>query len=593
MVGSDIVLALIFLLENRRFYPEKTIKYRFFEIYGIWVINIQQSKAIFYFCGIVVKYRFYWGHSSVGRASGLQSECRRFDPCCLHHRWRGIIISSLFVFLSMDINAMSCPAELKLFIDGRFVDAHSKQTFDNINPATGETLGVVHSANQQDVDDAVRSAQQAAEKWAAYSGVERGRILYRVCQLLRDKNDELAMLETLDTGKPIQESQSADIALGADCFEYYAGIAPSISGEHMHFNNSFCYTRREPLGVCAGIGAWNYPLQVACWKIAPALACGNSFIYKPAELTPLTSTILAEIMIEAGVPEGVYNVVNGDGKTGAMLSRHPQIAKISLTGEVGTGKLVMADAATTLKHVTMELGGKSPLIVFDDANINNAVTAAMVGNFYTQGEICTNCTRVFVHHSIKQKFIETLLERTAKLKIGNPLDARTQIGSLISQEHRDKVLDYISQAKQAGAKLLCGGGVPEDENLAKGAFVLPTVFDECTDDMTHVKEEIFGPIMSVLAFSDEDEVVARANNTEYGLAAGIFTNDLSRAHRVIARLQAGICWINNYNLYLMQMPAGGFKQSGIGTENGQETIKQYTHLKTVFVEMGDMESPYA
>ncbi|MGU9951446.1 MAG: betaine-aldehyde dehydrogenase [Gammaproteobacteria bacterium WSBS_2016_MAG_OTU1] len=488
---------------------------------------------------------------------------------------------------------MSCPAELKLFIDGRFVDAHSKQTFDNINPATGETLGVVHSANQQDVDDAVRSAQQAAEKWAAYSGVERGRILYRVCQLLRDKNDELAMLETLDTGKPIQESQSADIALGADCFEYYAGIAPSISGEHMHFNNSFCYTRREPLGVCAGIGAWNYPLQVACWKIAPALACGNSFIYKPAELTPLTSTILAEIMIEAGVPEGVYNVVNGDGKTGAMLSRHPQIAKISLTGEVGTGKLVMADAATTLKHVTMELGGKSPLIVFDDANINNAVTAAMVGNFYTQGEICTNCTRVFVHHSIKQKFIETLLERTAKLKIGNPLDARTQIGSLISQEHRDKVLDYISQAKQAGAKLLCGGGVPEDENLAKGAFVLPTVFDECTDDMTHVKEEIFGPIMSVLAFSDEDEVVARANNTEYGLAAGIFTNDLSRAHRVIARLQAGICWINNYNLYLMQMPAGGFKQSGIGTENGQETIKQYTHLKTVFVEMGDMESPYA
>ena len=481
-------------------------------------------------------------------------------------------------------------ARIRLYIDGRHIEAQSGKTFTNYNPATGEALSEVCIADARDIDAAVRSAKVGAKAWAALDGVARGRILYRVHELLRAKNDELARLETLDTGKPIRESQVDDIHLAADCFEYYAGVAPTLSGEHMYFQNSFSYTRREPLGVCAGIGAWNYPLQVAAWKIAPALACGNAIIYKPAELTPTTATYLADILAAAGVPAGVYNVVHGFGDTGAMLSKHPEIAKVSLTGEVVTGKQVMADAATTLKVVTMELGGKSPLLVFDDADIRNAVSAAMIGNFYTQGEICTNCTRVFVHRSIKGAFIKELLARTKKLKIGDPMDPATQIGSLISREHQSKVLDYIAQAKAAGATLLTGGGVPAA--VTSGAFVEPTIFDDCTDDMPNVTDEIFGPVMSLLSFDDEEEVIQRANNTVYGLAAGVFTNQLARAHRVVGRLQAGICWINNYNVYPMQLPAGGFKQSGIGTENGMETIRQYTRLKTVTVEMGDIDSPY-
>ncbi|WOV91637.1 MAG: betaine-aldehyde dehydrogenase [Candidatus Zeuxoniibacter abyssi] len=482
--------------------------------------------------------------------------------------------------------------ETKLFIHGRYVNAHSGKSFDNLNPATGESLGKVQIADEKDVNDAVQSALEGYTEWSAYSGIQRGRVLHRVQEILRARNNELAKWETLDTGKPLQESISVDIHLGADCFEYYAGVAPTLSGEHMIFPGGFSYTRREPLGVCAGIGAWNYPLQVACWKIAPALACGNAMVYKPAELTPITSAMLGEILIEAGVPKGVYNVVQGFGETGAMLSRHSDIAKVSLTGEVGTGKRVMADAAATLKRVTMELGGKSPLLVFEDADINNAVSAAMLGNFYTQGEICTNCTRVFVHHTIKNAFVKQLLHRTAKLKLGDPTNPQTQVGSLINRDHQQKVLACIEKAKLAGAKLLIGGGVPDDAQLANGAFVEPTIFDECQDDMPNVKEEIFGPVLSLLSFAEEDEVIQRANNTPYGLAAGVFTKDLVRAHRVVARLQAGICWINNYNVYPMQLPAGGFKQSGIGTENGMETVKQYTQLKTVHVEMGDVDLPY-
>ena len=484
------------------------------------------------------------------------------------------------------------PRELKLFIDGGYVDAQSGRTFTNFNPANGEPLGEVHVADEADVDRAVDSALEGFREWSSRTGVERGRVLQKTNEILRARNDELAALETLDSGKPIQESESVDIALAADCFEYYAGVAPTISGEYIYAPTNFCYTRREPLGVCAGIGAWNYPLQVTSWKVAPALACGNAVVYKPAELTPVTSTLLAEVLLEAGLPPGVYNVVNGFGETGAMLSRHPRIAKVSLTGEVTTGKLVMADAASTLKNVTLELGGKSPLIVFADADLRDAVTAALVGNFYTQGEVCTNCTRVFVHESVKDAFLEQVLERARKLKVGDPMDPATQIGSLISREHKEKVLGYIRQAQEAGAKLLCGGGEPEDPALAKGAFVEPTVFAECTDDMPNVKDEIFGPVMSVLTFKDEDEVVARANDTVFGLAAGVFTADLARGQRVVARLEAGICWINNYSVYPMQLPAGGFKQSGIGTENGMDTVRHYTQAKTVHVELGHMESPY-
>lgn len=482
--------------------------------------------------------------------------------------------------------------EIKLFINGAYTNGGG-EAFPSINPATGETIATVHAASAQDVQAAVEAAQAAQAHWAGCSGLERGRILARVCALLRERNDALAKWETLDTGKPLRESQSVDIHWAADCFEYYAGVAPTLSGEHLHHANGFAYTRREPLGVCAGIGAWNYPLQVAAWKIAPALACGNAMLFKPAELTPITATMLAEVMQEAGLPDGLYNVLHGDGSVGAMLSRHPRIAKVSLTGETVTGRMVMADAAATLKQVTMELGGKSPLLVFEDADIENAVSAAMLGNFATQGEVCTHCTRVFVHRRIKDAFVARLLERTQKLIVGDPMDMRTQVGALISQAHRRRVLDYIEGGVRAGAKVLIGGAPPEDAALQAGAFVLPTVFDECTDEMAIVREEIFGPVMTLLTFDEEEEAVARANNTEYGLAAGLFTRDINRAHRVAAQLQAGMCWINSYGIYNMHMPAGGFKQSGIGTENGLETLRQYTQTKTVYVEMGDVETPYA
>lgn len=480
----------------------------------------------------------------------------------------------------------------QLYIDGQFVDATSGESFQTINPATGEVLCKVQQAGVDDVDRAVAAARDGFQEWSATGGAERGRILNRAVALLRKRNDDLAHLEVLDTGKPIQEASVVDVLSGADCIEYYAGLAASLHGEHFDLGSAFAYTRREPLGVCAGIGAWNYPLQIACWKAAPALACGNAMIFKPAELTPLTAPKLAEIFSEAGVPDGVYNVVQGDARTGRLLTRHGGIDKVSLTGEVETGKLVMADAASTLKHVTMELGGKSPLIIFADCDLENAVSAAIMGNFYTQGEVCSNGTRVFVESSVRERFLERLLERVRRMRIGDPLDPETHVGALISAAHRDRVLGYIEAGKAAGAQVLCGGGPPDDPALAAGFFVEPTVFDGCSDDMQIVQEEIFGPVMAVLAFESEEEVVARANDTQYGLAAGVFTSNIQRAHRVVAQLEAGTCWINNYNITPIEMPFGGTKQSGIGRENSLTTLNHYTQLKSVYVEMGDVEAPY-
>jgi betaine-aldehyde dehydrogenase len=478
-------------------------------------------------------------------------------------------------------------------IGGSPVASQAKTTFVSFNPATGEPIAEIEIAGAAEVNLAVAAAAAGQKQWAAMTGAERGRILRRTADLLRARNDELARLETLDTGKPIQETRVVDVQSGADCLDYYAGIAPMLAGEHMDLGpEAFGYTRREPLGVVAGIGAWNYPLQIACWKAAPALACGNAMIFKPAELTPLTAIKLAETFSEAGLPDGVFNVVQGSAETGRLLTRHPDIAKVSLTGEAGTGKKVMADAATTLKHVTLELGGKSPLLIFADANISDAVSAAMLGNFYSGGEICSNGTRVFVHESILSDFLAQLKERTTKMIVGDPLDPATHVGALISEPHMMKVLGYIEAAKAAGARLVTGGHRVEAGALRKGYFIAPTIFADCTDDMPNVREEIFGPVMSVLSFRGEDEVIARANNTDFGLAAGVFTADLSRAHRVIARLQAGTCWINHYNVTPIELPFGGYKQSGLGRENSRQAIEHYTQIKSVYVNLGRVTAPY-
>ncbi len=467
------------------------------------------------------------------------------------------------------------------------------ERFATINPATGAVLAQFIVAGTSDVDAAVERARRAQADWGAWPGAQRARVLRRAAALIRERNDALAELETLDTGKPIQETRVVDAISGAECFEYFASLAQSLSGEHVDLGaQAFGYTRREPLGVVAGIGAWNYPLQIACWKSAPALACGNAMLFKPAEITPMTAVKLEEILLEAGLPAGVFQVVQGFADTGRALTRHPGIRKVSLTGEVGTGKAVMNDASATLKYVTLELGGKSPLIVFDDAKLDNAVGGALLANFYSSGQVCSNATRVFVHRSIKAAFIERLLARVAAMRIGNPLDPATQIGPLVSEAHMHKVLGYIERGKAEGARALIGGSRVTTGDLANGFYVAPTVFDGCHDDMTIVREEIFGPVMSILDFDDEDDVVERANATEFGLSAGVFTNDLTRAHRVIARLQAGTCWINHYNVTPIELPFGGYKASGLGRENGRAAIEHYTQLKSVYVAMGDVEAPY-
>ena len=479
---------------------------------------------------------------------------------------------------------------LSSFIHGKQVQG-SGERFLSINPATGQAFAELFDCVAADVEAAVASAQQGFAVWSALSGTERGRILRRAADILRSRNAELAALEVQDCGKPIQEALVVDVMSGADCIEYFAGAAATLTGAQYPLKNAFAYTRKEPLGVCVGIGAWNYPLQIACWKSAPALAAGNAMIFKPSEMTPATALKLAEVYLEAGVPPGVFNVLQGRGATGALLAAHEGVAKVSVTGSVPTGKKVMQTAAGTLKRVTMELGGKSPLLVFDDADLEQAVAAAMMGNFYTQGEVCTNCTRVFVQRGIAERFLARLKERTALLRVGDPADPVTEIGALISEAHTAKVLDYIESGKREGATLVCGGGRAEVPGLG-GNFVAPTIFADCTDDMRIVREEIFGPVLSMLTFDTEEEAIARANLSRFGLAAGVFTSNIARGHRVAAQLKAGICWINNYNITPIEMPFGGVGESGIGSENSMAALDHYTQLKTVYVEMGEVATGY-
>lgn len=423
--------------------------------------------------------------------------------------------------------------------------------------------------------------------------VKRSRILMRAANLLRERNKEIALIEVEDTGKPLSEAISVDVLSGADAIEYFAGLVPYLHGHQYDLGGSFAYTRKEPLGICAGIGAWNYPVQIACWKSAPALAAGNSMIFKPAELTPRSALLLAQTYSQAGLPDGVFNVLQGGPEVGQALVEHPMIAKVSLTGEVSTGIKVMQSAAATLKSVTLELGGKSPLIIFSDADLNQAVQGALLANFYTQGEICSNGTRVFVQKEIKDEFLALLVEETKKIKIGDPKDMDTQLGALISLDHLNKVQNFINQGKTE-SKLIYGGNrviFPDNSKLSKGNFLEPAIFD-CDDHCRIAREEIFGPVLSILTFDREDEVIRRANGTPYGLAAGVFTQDLRRAHRVVHQLEAGVCWINNYNITPVQIPFGGYKMSGLGRENGLTALDHYTQLKTVYVEMDDIDSPF-
>ena len=490
---------------------------------------------------------------------------------------------------------MSRMAEQQLYINGGYTSATSGRTFETINPANGDVLATVQAAGREDVDRAVESAKRGQKIWAAMTAMERSRVLRRAVDILRERNDELAKLETLDTGKAYSETSTVDIVTGADVLEYYAGLIPALEGSQIPLREtSFVYTRREPLGVVAGIGAWNYPIQIALWKSAPALAAGNAMIFKPSEVTPLTALKLAEIYTEAGLPDGVFNVLPGVGaETGQYLTEHPGIAKVSFTGGVASGKKVMANAAaSSLKEVTMELGGKSPLIIFDDADLDLAADIAMMANFFSSGQVCTNGTRVFVPRSMLAAFEAAVVERVKRIRIGDPMAAETNFGPLTSFPHMENVLRYIESGKAEGARLLTGGGRATEGALANGAYVLPTVFSDCRDDMTIVKEEIFGPVMSILAYDDEDEVVRRANDTTFGLAAGVVSKDISRAHRIIHRLEAGICWINTWGESPAEMPVGGYKESGVGRENGISTLGHYTRIKSVQVELGDYASVF-
>ena len=474
------------------------------------------------------------------------------------------------------------------FINGEYVEDKLGKAIDVIYPATGHVIAQVHAATSQIIEAALAASKKAQPAWAALTGTARGRILRRAADIMRERNRELSELETYDTGKPLQETLVADATSAADALEYFGGIAGSLTGEHVQFGEDFIYTIREPLGVCVGLGAWNYPTQIAAWKGAPALACGNAMIFKPSETTPLCALKVAEILHEAGLPAGLYNVVQGLGDVGASLVKDPRVDKVSLTGSLPTGRKVYAAAAEGMRHVTMELGGKSPLIIFDDANLEDAVSGAILANFYSSGQICSNGTRVFVQNGIKDAFLARLKTRVGSAILGDPMDENTNFGPMVSERQCEIVEGFIAKGIAEGAKLICGG-----ERLDKpGYWLTPAIFSNVKDDMIIAREEIFGPVISILEFKEEAEVLTRANATEYGLAAGVFTQNLPRAHRMVKSLEAGTCYINTYNDAPVEAPFGGVKMSGVGRENSKAAINHYSQLKSVYVRMSELEAPY-
>ncbi|HZS98350.1 MAG TPA: aldehyde dehydrogenase family protein [Terriglobales bacterium] len=476
----------------------------------------------------------------------------------------------------------------KLLIDGQWVNG--SKTFNTVNPATGEVLTQIVEASAADVDQAVAAARRAFDAkdgaWRKMSASERGRLIWRLADLVERHIDELAELETLDNGKPIFESRNVDMPMVVDVLRYYAGWATKIHGETVHtFDTAFTYTLREPVGVVGLIIPWNFPLLLASWKLGPALACGNTIVMKPAEQTPLTTLRLGELAVEAGFPAGVINIVSGGPDAGRAIVKHPGIDKIAFTGSTAVGKEIMRGAADTLKRVTLELGGKSPNIVFADADIDNAVKGAINGIFYGKGEVCNAGSRLFLESKVRDEFLDKLIVRAKRMVPGDPLDPKTRMGAIVSQAQMQIVLGYIDAGKSEGAKLLAGGN-RVSVNDDKGFFIEPTVFGDVSNDMKIAQEEIFGPVLATLQFDDIDEVVEMANRNQYGLAAAVWTRDLKKAHQMSRMLRAGTVWINTYGLMDAALPFGGYKSSGFGRELGQAALEHYTEVKTVWMNMG-------
>src|ERR1700732_19503 len=475
----------------------------------------------------------------------------------------------------------------RLLIDGHWVEGMKK--FDTINPATGDVLTQISAASSEDVDHAVEAARRAFEDrngpWRKLSASERGRLVWKLADLLEKNIDEFAELETLDNGKPIFESRYVDMPMVIDVLRYYAGWATKIHGETVNtFESAFTYTLREPVGVVGMIVPWNFPLLLASWKLGPSLACGNTVVWKPASQTSLTTLRFGELAVEAGVPAGVLNIVTGPGEVGRAMVKHPGIDKIAFTGSTEVGKEIMRGAADTLKRITLELGGKSPNIVFADSDIDNAVKGAITGIFYGKGEVCNAGSRLFLESKVKDEFTEKLVARAAKMRPADPLDPKTRMGAIVSQEQMQTVLAYIEAGKKDGAKLVAGGNRVSVDG-GKGFFIEPTIFGDVKNDMTIAREEIFGPVLSVLAFDDVDEVIEQANNNPYGLAAAVWTRDVKKAHSVSRRLKAGTVWINTYGLMDASLPFGGYKSSGFGRELGARALEHYTETKSVWLNM--------
>jgi len=475
----------------------------------------------------------------------------------------------------------------KLLINGQWIDAAKK--FNTTNPATGEVLTQLSEASTDDVNRAVDAARRAFEDrtgpWRKMSASERGRLIWRIADLVEKNIEELAELETLDNGKPIFESRYVDMPMVIDVLRYYAGWATKIHGETVNTTETaFTYTLREPVGVVGMIVPWNFPLLLASWKLGPALACGNTIVWKPASLTSLTALRFGELAVEAGVPAGVLNILTGGSGVGRAIVQHPGIDKIAFTGSTEVGKEIMRSAADSMKRLTLELGGKSPNIVFADADIDNAVKGAITGIFYGKGEVCNAGSRLFVESKVQDEFLEKLVARVKKMQPGDPLDPKTRMGAIVSQQQMESVLGYIDAGKKEGAKLIEGGSRVSVDG-GKGFFIQPTIFVGVSNNMKIAQEEIFGPVLATLAFTDLDEVIKQANDIPYGLAAAVWTRDVKKAHTVSRQLRAGTVWINTYGLMDASLPFGGHKSSGFGRELGVHAIEHYTELKTVWLNL--------